>query len=111
MNTRILLAAMIAAIPALTAAPQSVPASPVQRMVSQLNLTPDQKARIDPILADDSKQVRALRDSGLSVEDQARKKAEIRKATDEKIKPILTGDQWKKLLELRAEDEKKKGKK
>ena len=72
-------------------------------------MTADQKAKIDPILADDSKQVRALRDSGLNTDDQAKKKAEIRKATDDKIKPILTGDQWEKLLALRADDAKKKG--
>jgi periplasmic protein CpxP/Spy len=93
----------------LSAAPQ--PPSPVQRMVNQLDLTPDQKARLDPILADDAKQVRALRDSGLSADEQAKKKAEIRKATDEKIKPILTDDQWKKLLDLRAADVTRKGKK
>jgi Spy/CpxP family protein refolding chaperone len=92
------------------AAPQSGPPSQVQRMVSQLNVTADQKAKLDPILAEDAKLVRALRDSGLSAEDQARKKAEIRKATDEKIKPILTDDQWKKLQDLRAEGG-KKGKK
>jgi protein CpxP len=111
MSTRILFLLALAVWPMLAAAPQNTPASPVQRMVSQLNLTADQKAKIDPILADDSKQVRALRDSGLSTDDQAKKKAEIRKATDDKIKAILTDDQWRKLLELRAQDDKKKGKK
>jgi hypothetical protein len=108
MKTSIFAVLVLAVSLASIAAPQ--PASPVQRMVSQLSVTADQKAKLDPILSEDAKQVRALRDSGLSDEDQAKKKADIRKATDEKIKPILTDDQWKKLLDLRADDS-KKGKK
>jgi protein CpxP len=112
MTTPVLLLLALAAAPTFGMTPQNTPSSPVQRMVSQLNLTADQKAKIDPILADDSKQVRALKDSGLGADDQAKKKEEIRKTTDEKIKPILTDDQWKKLLDLRTEDAtKKKGKK
>ncbi len=112
MNTRMyFLLSLTVSLSSIAATPQTHPPSPVQRMVSQLNVTADQKARLDPILADDAKQVRALPDSGLSAEDQAKKKAEIRKATDEKIKPILTDDQWKKLQELRAADANKVKKK
>lgn len=92
----------------LIAAPQHQAPSQIQRMVDQLNLTPDQKAKIDPILADDAKQVRALR--GDTTPEGVQKKAEIRKATDAKIKPILTDEQWTKLEQLRAE-RKKEGKK
>jgi len=109
MNTPIFVLVALTLPLTATASPQSGPASPVQRMVSQLNATAEQKAKLDPILAEDAKLVRALRDSGLSAGDQARKKAEIRAATDEKIKPILTGDQWGRLQELRAEDAKTKG--
>src|SRR6266853_2533284 len=51
------LAALILAV-SMTAAPQHTPKSPVQRMVDQLDLSADQKAKIDPILEDDAKQVR-----------------------------------------------------
>jgi Spy/CpxP family protein refolding chaperone len=95
----------------LAAAPQGTPPSQLQRMVGQLNVTPEQKGKLDPILAEDAKLVRALRTSGLSDDDQAKKKAEIRQASDEKIKPILTGEQWKKLAELRADNSKKGTKK
>jgi protein CpxP len=88
------------------AAPQQAP-SQIQRMVEQLDLNADQKAKIDPILADDAKQVRALR--GDTSPEAVQKKADIRKATDAKIKPILTDEQWSKLLQLRA-DRKKEGK-
>jgi len=38
-----------------------MPRSQVQRMVDQLNVTAEQKAKLDPILDDDNKQVRAVR--------------------------------------------------
>jgi periplasmic protein CpxP/Spy len=89
---------------ALLAAPQSGPRSQIQNMVDKLNVTPEQKAKLDPILEVDAKQVRALRgDSALSAEDRQKKTAAIRAETDAKIKPILTADQWTKLQELRAE--------
>ncbi|HEV2687374.1 MAG TPA: hypothetical protein VGV35_02435 [Bryobacteraceae bacterium] len=93
---------------ALIAAPQHQAPSQIQRMVDQLDLSADQKAKIDPILEDDAKQVRALR--GDTSPEAVQKKAGIRKATDAKIKPILTADQWTKLEQLRA-DRKKEGKK
>jgi periplasmic protein CpxP/Spy len=95
---------------ALAAAPQQAPRSQVQRMVDQLNVTADQKAKLDPILEEDSRQVRLLR--GDTSENAAEKKAAIRKDTDAKIKPILTEEQWKKLVQLREDrgqqDKKKK---
>ena len=94
---------------ALAAAPQSTPPSQVQRMVAQLDLTPEQKDKIDPILEEDAKQVRALR--GDTSPEAANKKAEIRKATDAKIKPLLTDAQWKKLEQLRADRNKQDKKK
>jgi Spy/CpxP family protein refolding chaperone len=88
----------------LLAAPQSGPRSQIQNMVDKLNVTPDQKAKLDPILDVDAKQVRALRgDATLSDEDRQKKTAAIRADTDTKIKPILTAEQWTKLQELRAE--------
>lgn len=89
---------------ALLAAPQSGPRSQIQNMVDKLNVTPDQKAKLDPILDIDAKQVRALRgDSALSDEERQKKTAAIRADTDTKIRPILTAEQWTKLQELRAE--------
>jgi len=97
-------------VASLIAAPQSGPPSQIQRMVAQLDVTADQKVKLDPILAEDAKQVRALR--GDTSAEAAAKKAEIRNATDAKIKPILTDDQWKKLQQLREDrskqDQKKK---
>jgi len=89
---------------ALLAAPQSTPRSQIQNMVDKLNVTADQKTKLDPILDADAKQVRALRgDSTLSDEDRQKKTAAIRADTDAKIRPILTAEQWVKLEQLRAE--------
>ena len=89
---------------ALIAAPQA--RSQMQRMVEQLDLSADQKAKVDPILDDGAKQLRALR--GDTSPDAVKQKAEIRKATDAKIKPLLTGEQWGKLEQLREERKKPK---
>src|SRR3954453_7308787 len=100
MNFRRLLIPLILSL-TLTAAPQ--PRSQLQNMVEKLNVTPEQKAKLDPLLDADAKAVRALRDQNLSDEERSKKTAAIRADTDTKIKPILTGEQWEKLEQLRAE--------
>jgi len=93
-------------------AAQHAPKSQVQRLVDQLNLTPDQKARADPFLEEDAKKIRALRDdSSLNTEDRKKKSAEIRKGAVAKLKPILTEDQWKQFEKLREERQKQSKKK
>ncbi|HEY6391413.1 MAG TPA: hypothetical protein VIX89_09055 [Bryobacteraceae bacterium] len=88
-------------------AQHKAPKSQVQRIVDQLNLTPDQKAKVDPFLEEDATKVRALRDdSSLSTEDRKKKSAEIRKGTVAKLKPILTEEQWKQFEQLREERQK-----
>jgi periplasmic protein CpxP/Spy len=97
-----ILLALILSLALVAAPPQ--PRSQLQNMVDKLNLTADQKAKADPILDADAKQVRALRDdSALTAEDRAKKTAEIRRQSDLQLKPILTAEQWTKLEQLRAE--------
>jgi len=101
----LVLATILSLSPA--AAQHQAPKSQVQRIVDQLNLTPDQKAKADPFLEEDAKKVRALRDdSSLSAEERKKKSAEIRKGTVAKLKPILTEDQWKQFEQLREERQK-----
>ena len=98
------LIAGLAAPAAIVAPPQSVPRSQLQNMMDKLDVSPEQKTKLDPILEEDAKQVRALRgDSGLSDEERQKRTAAIRSETDKKIKPILTPAQWTKLEQLRAE--------
>ncbi len=99
------LASILSLSPA--AAQHQAPKSQVQRIVDQLNLTPEQKAKADPFLEEDAKKVRALRDdSSLTPDDRKKKSAEIRKGTVAKLKPILTDDQWKQFEQLREERQK-----
>lgn len=77
-NWQYLMLGLLGAL-ALAAAPPGTPPSQTQNMVADLALTPDQHVKVDPILA------------------------EIRKATDAKIKPILTDAQWQKLEQLRVD--------
>jgi protein CpxP len=88
----------------LSAAPQA--RSQMQRIVDQLDLSPDQKAKVDPILEDEATKLRALRRD--SSPEAVKQKAEIRKTTDAKVKPLLSDEQWKKLEQLRQERKKKK---
>jgi hypothetical protein len=56
------------------AAQHQAPKSQVQRIVDRFNLTPDQRRKADPLLEEDAKKVRALRDdSSLSAEDRKKK--------------------------------------
>ena len=104
MTWKTLIGGLVVPAAVAMATPQSGPRSSLQNMVDKLEVTPEQKAKLDPILADDAKQVRALRgEAGLSDEDRAKRTAAIRAETDKKIKPILTADQWTKLEQLRAE--------
>ena len=83
-----------------------------QRLVPQLNLTAEQKTKVDPILADAAKKLRDIRqDSAMSEADKRTRLSEVRKDTNAKLKEILTADQWKKLQELRGENKKEGGKK
>src|SRR5690348_10447287 len=100
MNSKFFAALLVAFT--LTAAPPQ-PRSQLQNMVDKLNVTPEQKVKLDPILDEDAKAVRALRTAGLSDEERSRRTAAIRAETDKKIKPILTEEQWKKLQQLREE--------
>src|SRR4051794_32488967 len=80
------------------------PRSATQRLVDQLTLTPDQKTKLDPILADDSTKLRAIRnDATISADDKKTRSTEIRKDTDAKLKSILTDSQWKSYLDLKEQ--------
>ncbi len=76
----------------------------LSQMAEQLNLTAEQQAKIKPILQDEAKELKALRDdTGLSPQDRRGKVQKIREATNAKIKPILTAEQAEKLAKLREQ--------
>lgn len=77
----------------------------LKRWATELNLTDEQKEKIEPILVDKAKKLHDLReDDSLSCKDTMAKVHDIRQDTDDKIKAVLTPDQVKKLDQMRQEE-------
>jgi Spy/CpxP family protein refolding chaperone len=77
--------------------PMSVDAQ-LDHMSQALNLTDDQKAKIKPILEEQSKKMHDLmQDSSVSQEDRRAKFQEIHEDTMSKVRPLLNDDQQKKM--------------
>jgi Spy/CpxP family protein refolding chaperone len=72
----------------------SVRADRLADLTMVLKLSEEQRVKIKPIVDDESKQIKALReDRSLPFQERGAKFREIRKAADEKIKAILTPEQ------------------
>ena len=73
-------------------------------LVEKLNLTDDQKAKIKPILEDEMKAIKAIRDDA-SIEREAKwtKIRDVVQSHNTQIIPLLTPEQQKKLEELKEE--------
>jgi Spy/CpxP family protein refolding chaperone len=74
----------------------------VEFLTEKLNLTPDQVTQVKAIDADTWKQAKALQDD-TSVTDKRAKMMEIHKASQDKIRALLTDDQKTKYDALQAE--------
>ncbi|HEY6376572.1 MAG TPA: Spy/CpxP family protein refolding chaperone [Edaphobacter sp.] len=80
----------------------------VEFLTSKLNLTPDQVTQVKAIDADSMKQASAVRDdTSLAQADRRTKMMDIRKASTDKIRAILTDDQKTKYDALQAEMQEK----
>ncbi|HZQ22722.1 MAG TPA: hypothetical protein VFA89_07965 [Terriglobales bacterium] len=79
-------------------------ASPEQRlehMSQALNLTDDQKAKIKPMLDEESSKLQSLRsDSSMSQQDRRAKFMQIHQETLDQMKTVLNSDQQKKLAKM-----------
>src|SRR5437773_1004716 len=76
----------------------------LQGLAEQLKLTDEQKEKIKPILQDERKKVRELRENkDLARQDRVAKLKEIRDDVGTKLKPILTPEQLEKWNKLRSE--------
>ena len=70
----------------------------------QLNLTDDQKAKLKPILEDQSKQMKTTREDTTLTQDQKRDKMkQIHESTHSRINDILTPDQQNKFAQLKEQ--------
>jgi len=75
-----------------------------QAMAQQLNLTPQQKEKILPILADEVPKVQAIKnDNSLSKIQKIQKLRAIHQQTDPQMKAILSPEQYQKLQAIRQQ--------
>jgi periplasmic protein CpxP/Spy len=79
-------------------------AAKLQAISQQLNLTPDQKAKVLPILADEAPKVQAIRnDNSLSKIQKVQQIKAIHQQTDPQMKTILSPAQYEKLKTIRLQ--------
>ena len=88
-------------LPAPTSSAQNK-AAKVQAIAQQLDLTPQQKQKVLPILADEAPKVEAIKnDNSLSKIQKVQQLRAIHQQTDPQIKAILSQEQYQKLQEIR----------
>lgn len=89
---------------AMNTAQQSDVQSRLQAISDKLNLSDDQKAKLKPILQDESSQLKALKsDTSMSSEQKMDKAKEIRASHKSQIDAILTPDQQQKWQQMKQE--------
>ena len=75
-----------------------------QAIAQQLNLTPQQKEKILPILAAEVPKVHAIKnDNSLSTMQKIQQLKAIHQQTDPQMKAILSPEQYQKLRQIRAQ--------
>jgi Spy/CpxP family protein refolding chaperone len=102
--TAVLCSGMLA-LPALTSNAQKTGAlSKAETIAQQLNLTPEQKIKILPILRDEVPKVNAIKsDNSLSKNQKVQQIRAIHQQTDPQMKAILTPAQYEKLRAIRQQ--------
>jgi len=74
-----------------------------EQMSQQLNLNADQKTKVQQIFADTREQLTALRKESEPRVDQ------IRSQADERLKQVLTPEQWQQFQKMREEGPRRRG--
>ncbi len=108
MKKRIYLAVLCSATLVLLALPvhaqKSGAASKAEAIAQQLNLTPEQKVKILPILRDEVPKVNAIKnDNSLNKIQKMQQIRAIHQQTDPQMKAILTPEQYQKLQAIRQQ--------
>jgi Spy/CpxP family protein refolding chaperone len=79
-------------------------AAKLQAISQQLNLTPEQKAKVLPILAEEAPKVQAIKnDNSLSRTQKMQQIRAIHHQTDPQMKAILSPEQYQKLQGIRQQ--------
>lgn len=77
----------------------------LQKMSAELQLTPQQKEKVRPILLEEAPKLKALKsDTSLAPLQKGMKMREVANDTDAKLKPILTPVQYQKWEHMRVEE-------
>ncbi len=77
----------------------------LEKMSQALQLTPQQKQQIRPILMEEAPKLRALKENtSLGPLQKAMQMRQIADATDAKLKPILTPSQYQTWEQMRAQE-------
>jgi hypothetical protein len=78
--------------------------SQFEHMAAQLKLSDDQKTKLQPIVQEEAKKLKELReDTTLDAKQRRAKVREVRDGYTAKIKPILTSDQFEQYKKLRTQ--------
>lgn len=87
------------------------PAKRLEWMSKKLNLTEDQKTKLQPIFNDQFQQMKAVReDTSLTREQKRDKMKQIHETFHPQVMAVLTPDQQQKLEQMRANREARRGK-
>jgi periplasmic protein CpxP/Spy len=79
-------------------------AAKVEAIAQQLNLTPQQKAKVLPILRDEAPKLQAIKnDNSLSRMQKAQAVKGLHQQTDPQMKAILSPEQYQKLQAIRRQ--------
>jgi Spy/CpxP family protein refolding chaperone len=79
------------------------PADRFEQMAERLQLTADQKTKVQEIFADTREQLRAVR------RESEPKMNEIRRQADGRLQTVLTPEQWQKFQKVREEIRQRRG--
>jgi Spy/CpxP family protein refolding chaperone len=80
-------------------------AAKLKKMATALQLTSAQKQQIRPILLEEAPKLKALKsDTSMPPLQKAMKMRQISEATDAKLQPILSPEQYQKLQQMRAQE-------
>jgi len=80
------------------------PGRDVKRLTKELNLTPDQASKLEPIFADRDQKIAALQaNNQVQPQDLHKQMHEIQKSTNEQLATVLTPDQLQQLKAMHHE--------
>ncbi len=78
------------------------PEREVKRLAKVLNLTPDQTAKLEPVLANRDQQMEAIRSNGQLTQHDARQQMKaLHQSTEQQLAAILTPDQLNQMKQMR----------